>query len=65
MRLILVTVLWLVKLSFVVIYYEFPKYFPKRTRILLHVTMAFIIIGYASVWIVTAVDWKQAMKRES
>jgi hypothetical protein len=64
MRIILVTVLWLVKFSFLIIYYEFPKYLPFKTRMLLHGSAAFIVLSYIAVWIVTAAQWKEALGRE-
>lgn len=65
MRMLLVTVLWLVKMSFLVIYYEFPEVLPFKTRMFLHTTTAFVVLSYFAVWLVTSMQWSEAIDREA
>ncbi|KAI5778762.1 hypothetical protein EDC01DRAFT_634545 [Geopyxis carbonaria] len=65
LRMLLVTVLWLVKLSFAVIYYEFSAQLPRHTRIFLNASTIVLGMTYMGIWIATAADFRNAMERES
>ena len=64
MRMMLVTVLWLVKGSFILVYYAFAAELPRATRFLLYATSAVLILSYGAVWAVTAVDMDMSLKLE-
>jgi hypothetical protein len=60
----LVTVLWLVKGSFILVYYAFAAQLPRGTRSLLYGTTAMLLASYAVVWVVTGMDMKLAIELE-
>jgi len=65
MRMILVTVLWLVKCSFVVIYYEFCQQLPRATRFFLYSMTFTLIASYVGVWAATASDLQKTLELAS
>ncbi|KAF8537780.1 hypothetical protein BDD12DRAFT_845221 [Trichophaea hybrida] len=64
MRMMLVTVLWLVKGSFILVYYAFAPQLPRGTRYLLYGTTAALLASYIAVWSITGFDMKVAIELE-
>lgn len=64
MRMMLVTVLWLVKGSFVMPYYEFAQQLPQRTKFLLYTITAILLASYIGLWIATAVEMEMSLAFE-
>lgn len=60
----LVTVLWLVKGSFILVYYAFAPELPRATRFLLYTTSAVLVLSYGAIWVVTAIDMDVSLKLE-
>jgi hypothetical protein len=64
MRMILVTSLWLVKGSFVLVYFEFCKQLPRTTRWLLFFITGLLLSSYISLWIATGVEIQTSLEFE-
>jgi len=64
MRMMLVTVLWLVKGSFVMPYYEFAQQLPRRTKFLLYAITAILLTTYIGLWIATSLEMKMSLEFE-
>ncbi|KAA8896146.1 hypothetical protein FN846DRAFT_966108 [Sphaerosporella brunnea] len=64
MRMLLVTVLWLVKGSFVLVYFEFRKELPRATRWLLFGITGLLVTSYFGIWIATGVEIETALNFE-
>lgn len=64
MRMMLVTVLWCVKASFIMVYYAFAAQLPPFPRFLLYGTTGALFVSYISIWVITAMDMQIYLELE-
>ncbi|CCX07761.1 Similar to hypothetical protein [Tuber melanosporum Mel28]; acc. no. XP_002837329 [Pyronema omphalodes CBS 100304] len=64
MRMMLVTVLWCVKASFIMVYYAFAAQLPPFSRFLLYGTTSALFVSYIGIWVITAMDMQIYLELE-